>query len=143
MRTILGLIAGMVVAAIAVLLISQIGSMLFPVTGLDADARDPEQFSAAFTGAPLGSKLALILSWLGGAWAGGVVARMVSRRGWTAWGIAALMLLAALPIVFIIALPVWMQFALLAAPLLGGLLARHVPERARAATREEAANAPL
>lgn len=144
MRSILGLIAGILVAVAAMLVISQIGAMFFPVTSLDADARDPEQFSAAFRGAPIGTKLSLILAFLGASWAGGVVARLVSRQGWTVWAIAGLMLLLALAILNIIALPVWMQFALFVAPLLGGVLARHLPaERERVTVREEAADAPL
>lgn len=143
MRTIAGLIAGIVVAALAMLLISQIGAMLFPVTSLDADARDPEQFSAAFRGAPIGTKLSLILAFLGASWAGGVVARIVSRQGWTVWAVTGLMLLLALTILNIIALPVWMQFALFVAPLLGGVLARHVPAERERIVRGEAADAPL
>ena len=145
MRSIAGLIAGLVVAAMAVLLISQIGAMLFPVTSLDADARDPEQFSAAFRGAPLGTKLSLILALLGASWAGGATARLISRHGWTAWAIAGLTLLLSLAILNIIALPVWMQFALVLAPLIGGVLARRIPaarDRARPA-QEDLADAPL
>jgi hypothetical protein len=142
-RTVLGLIAGIVVALIAILLVSQIGAMLFPVGGLDADARDPERFSAAFTEAPIGSKLSLILALLAAAWAGGAAARLVSRRGWTAWGIAGLVLLLALAVVFVIGLPTWLQLALIVAPLVGGMLGHHVPAARARPVREETADAQI
>ncbi len=136
MRTLGGLIVGIIVAVAAVLAISWIGDLLFPASA-DSGLRDPEQVSTSFTAAPIGAQLFLVFAWLGGAFAGGIVARRISGRNGPILLIAALMLLAALPIISIVAMPAWLMVALIAAPIIGGFLARHTATRATAAAPED------
>jgi uncharacterized protein YneF (UPF0154 family) len=141
-RTFAGIIVGILAAIAAVLAISWIGDMLFPADA-DAGLRDPEQVSASFAAAPIGAQLFLVLAWLGGAFAGGVVARRISGQSWPVLLIAGLLLLAALPLIAIVAMPTWLMVALLAAPVIGGFLARHVTERALAPAEPETNDAQI
>ena len=135
MRTLAGILVGILVAIATVLAISLIGDLIFPANA-DAGVRDPEQISTAFSTAPIGAQIFLVLAWLGGAFAGGIVARRISRQGWPVLLIAALLFLAALPIISIVAVPAWLMAALLAAPIVGGFLARHISAQAMAPAPE-------
>jgi MFS family permease len=144
MRLLAGIVAGIFAGIAALLAISFIGDLLFPMTA-EVDARDPEQVTGAFTASPLGAKLMLLAALIGSAFAGAWVADRIARRRWAGWPLALLLTLFAIAVVFIVALPVWMQVALVLSPLLGVLLASHaLPRRLeRPAQDEGAADAAL
>jgi MFS family permease len=139
MRILAGIVAGLVAGIIALLAISFVGDLLFPMTA-EVDARDPEQVTGAFSSSPLGAKLMLLAALLGSAFVGAWVADRIALRRWAGWPLALLLTLFAIAVIFIVALPAWMQIALVLAPLLGVLLASHaLPRRLEAPTHEEGA----
>jgi len=129
MRIVGGIVAGMVTAALVFWAIAFVGDLIFPLT-TEIDARDPEQVTGAFASAPVGAKLMLLAALFGGAFAGGLVADRIALRRWAAWPPALLLTLFSLGTLFAVALPAWMQIALIVAPVAGALLAAHgVPRR--------------
>ena len=137
MRILAGIVAGLVAGIIALMAISFVGDLMFPMTA-EVDARDPEQVTGAFSSSPLGAKLMLLAALLGGAFVGAWVADRIALRRWAGWPLALFLTLFAIAVVFLVALPVWMQIALVLAPLVGVLLASHaLPRRLEAPAKEE------
>lgn len=130
MRLVIGIIVGILAAFATVMLIEVIGHLLFPFPS-DIDLTDPEQARGAMERIPFGAKLMVVFAWLDGAIVGGLIARIISRRRFTAWVVAGVVTVAGIANIFMIPHPVWMQIAAVAAPLIGGLVAAHVPLRPR------------
>ena len=139
MRAVIAIVAGIVVGFIALILIALIGGLLFP-SPAQIDNFNSEQLIAAFPTLAMGAKIAIILSWFGGAFVGAATAKRLAGRGWAAWTIAGFFCLYVLLNVLILPMPGWLQAIAVAAPLIGGLLANHfVAERVAA---EPARTAP-
>ncbi len=142
-RNILGVIAGIAVAVLAVMAIQALGHQLYPYPG-DVDLNDPEDIARVFPTIPVGAKMFVVAAWFGGALAGGSVAKQIIGRDWAAWTIAGFMAVAAVMNLFMIPHPVWMQISAVVAPLLGGLIANHlVRRRARGGQEVEGRDATL
>jgi hypothetical protein len=115
LRTIFGIIAGVVIFVLTLVALEFIAHQLFPSRG-----------GALSTGLLAFVALSYFLSAL----LGGVTAGRVSRVHWTVWVIALLVAAGAAYSLTTITHPLWMQIASIAAPLLGGLVAsRLVPAR--------------
>jgi hypothetical protein len=142
-RNILGVVAGIAVAVLAVMVIQAIGHQLYPYPA-DVDLNDPEDIARVFPSIPVSAKLFVVAAWFGGALAGGAVAKQIIGRDWAAWTIAGFMGVAGVMNLFVIPHPVWMQISAVAAPLLGGLIANHlVKRRPRAGQPVEGADAQI
>jgi hypothetical protein len=134
-RLILGILAGIVAAVATITIIELVSHILYPLpAGLRMD--DQAQMSAYILGMPPGAHALVALAWFAGASDGGLVAALISRRHWTIWLIAALVVAAGLVNVMTYTHPLWLQFAALLAPLAGGLLASFVERRVRSAAGE-------
>lgn len=142
MRVVGGILAGIVAGIIAFLAIAYIGDLMFPMT-TEIDANDPEQVTGSFSTAPLGAKLMLLAALFGGALIGGVAADRIALRRWAGWPLALLLTIFSVATVFVVTLPVWMQVALVVAPLLGVLIAGHAMPRRLPSSEAGAADAPL
>ena len=142
MRLIGGILVGLIAGVLALMAISYLGDLLFPMT-TEVDANDPEQVTGAFSSAPLGAKLALLAALFGGAVVGGLVARRIAQLAAAAWPVAILFTLFGIAIIFFVTLPTWMQIALVIAPLLGGFIAGHGRARRAAVEREAGADATV
>ncbi len=123
-RTILGIIAGIVAAFGMIWLTDTIGHSFYPVPS-DVSVQNFEQMGAYINSMPAGAMAFVVGAWFAGALIGGIVATLASRRRWTAWVIAAVVVLASLLNVLMIPHPIWMQIGAVVAPLLGGLFAAH------------------
>lgn len=128
MRTIGGIIAGIVLGVAAMMIVTFVGGIFFPVQG-EVDLNDPESIRSMFAASPLAAKIIILLSWFTAALVGGAVAKRIGRRAWTVWAVAGLFVLMALTNVLVLPMPVWMQIVALIAPLLGGWLAGHIGPR--------------
>ena len=126
LRTILGTIAGIAAAMAIVLLVEWIGHLLHPLPA-DVDMSDPEAVGRAVEAAPFAARLIVVAAWFLGAAGGALVARLVSRRYWSGWVVAAVIAAGGVVTVLMIPHPAWMQVAAVAAPLLGGLVGQHLP----------------
>lgn len=128
LRIILGVLAGAVVAVALVAGLESLGHLAFPPPpGLDVS--DPAQLAAMMDQVPPAAKIWVVAAWALAAMGGGVVAVLVSRRGWTAWIVAGLIAAAAVATLFMIPHPLWMQVGAVAGPLAGGWLATVVAKR--------------
>jgi hypothetical protein len=129
-RLIGGIIAGIVSAGVTIVIIELISHAIYPPPpGLDIN--NHEQVGAYIMGMPGGAHALVALAWLGGAADGGLVAALVSRRHWTIWLIAALVIAAAAYNLLTYTHPLALQFAAVVAPLLGALLASFVERKMR------------
>lgn len=144
----IAIVAGIVAGLVAVIAIALVGGLIFPSEGR-IDGFDAEQIVALFPALPLGAKIAILLSWFGGALAGAAVAKRIAGRGWAAWTLAGIFVVYVLINVLVLPMPGWMQAIAVLAPLLGGLIANHlVAERdyvepLRPAVREPEPDASL
>lgn len=125
MRAVLAVLAGIVAGFVAMILIALAGGMIFPSTA-SVDAYNAEQIVAAFPTLPTGAKIAIILSWFGGALIGAALAKKMSGADGAAWTTAGIFALYVLLNVLILPMPGWLQAAAVLAPLLGGLIANHL-----------------
>ncbi len=124
MRAFLGIIAGLVAAIAVQAGLDWIASLIYPVA--ITDLWDRQQVSEAFASRPTGALLLSVLNYFLAGLVGGVVAKKVGRRGALAWVPAAVLAFMALVLAFNYPMPVWTWFASLAAPLIGGMIARHL-----------------
>ena len=125
MRAALGIIAGIVAGFAAIILIGLIGGMIVPRPDR-MEGFTPEQLVAAFPGLPLGAKIAILVSWFGGALAGAAVAKLIARRAWAAWTVTGIFTVYVLLTTLILPMPGWLQAIAVLAPLIGGLIANHL-----------------
>ena len=133
MRAVLGIIAGIVAGFAAMLIIATAGGLIFP-SSARIDGFNAEQIVAAFPTLPTGAKVAIILSWFGGALIGAALAKRIVGRGWAAWTVAGLFALYVVLNVLILPMPSWLQAVAVLAPLTGGLIANHLVGDRSAAT---------
>jgi hypothetical protein len=126
LRTILGIVAGVVLAFVVIMALEMVSFVAFPPpAGLDpADPEDVKRIAAA---APMAAKVWVVFCWFAGALAGGWLARRLSRTGWAGWVIAGLIAVGGIANVLMIPHPLWMQIAAVAAPLLGGWIVTRLP----------------
>lgn len=107
LRIILGMIAGIAASFVTTLLVQMAGHAVFPPpAGLDPT--DPDQIAAMMDSLPFGSLVAVVLAWGLGAFAGGSVAILVSKKNWAAWIIAFVVLALTAINLIMIPHPVWM-----------------------------------
>ena len=126
LRTILGIVAGVVLAFVVIMALEMVSYVAFPPpAGLDpADPEDVKRIAAA---APMAAKVWVVFCWFAGALAGGWLARRLSRTSWAGWVIAGLIAVGGIANVLMIPHPLWMQIAAVAAPLLGGWIVTRLP----------------
>ena len=129
-RLVGSLVVGALAALAAIFLIQRLGHLAWPLPS-DLDLEDPEAAARMLGEVPLGAKLVVVFGWFAGGLIGAAAAGRMSRRSWPGWAVAALASLAGIVTVMLVPQPVWMQISAVAAPLLGGLVAHHLPTRDR------------
>lgn len=126
LRTILGIVAGVVVAFVVLMGLEMAGhAAMPPPAGLDP--ADPEDLKQMVASASTAAKAWVVFAWFAAAVAGGWVARRLSRASWAGWVIAGLIVVGGIANIMMIPHPLWMQIAAVAAPLLGGWLVTRLP----------------
>jgi len=144
MRSVLGIIGGLVAGVVAIILVGMVGvgATFSPPAGLDP--KDTRQVLEALGAAPVSTHLALMVAWFAGGLVGAWVGKLIARTGFAAWTVAALIAAYVLANVLVLPLPGWMQALWIAAPLLGGLVGNHLvrDQAAEIATEETADPAP-
>jgi hypothetical protein len=137
-RTIVSVIAGILVALAAIWATDMVNHLLHPLPPR-LNIYDRSALGAYMKALP---PLALFLvgfAWFLGALTGGLVAATLSQRPAVAWVVAGLVVLAGLANVAMFAHPLVLQVAAVAAPLLGGWLAAILARRRPAPAAVEAA----
>lgn len=126
LRTVLGIVAGVVVAFVALMALEMAGhAAMPPPAGLDP--ADPEDLKQMVASASLAAKAWVVFAWFAAVVAGGWVARRLSRKAWAGWVIAGLIVVGGIANIMMIPHPLWMQTAAVAAPLLGGWIVTRLP----------------
>ena len=135
MRTAIGIVAGIIVAILVQSGADILVNQLYPsaVTNM----WDRAQVNAAFAARPAGALLLGMAGFLLGALAGGSVGKLISRGSAAAWAPAIVLAAMAALLGLNFPLPSWAAVGMVAAALIGGLLASHlVSARAAAPTRD-------
>lgn len=142
LRAVLGIVTGVITAAIVITLIETIGRAMHPwPEGLDF--RDTEGMRAYVAGLPTSALVLVVTGWTIGAYVGGVVGASIARRPdprLVTFSVAGVILAASLFNLFTLPHPAWMLPAAALAIPLAAVLATAVTARgfAKAAARQGA-----
>lgn len=118
-RSILSVVAGVLVAGLVVFVTEAIGHLVFPPPE-GTDLSDPEALAAIMDQIPLGAKIAVLVAWFLGVLAGCFTALKISRGvSWTGLAVAAVMLAMMGMTLIAIPHPVWMIIGAVAVTLVG------------------------
>lgn len=123
-RTILAVLAGLVVAWITITLCEFGGVMLYPPPA-GTNLADPDALAAHIAGAPPTAMALVLLGWIAGAFDGGLIAALISRRHkrGAALSIGVLVVLGVIANSLMIPHPLWMTVAGLLLPIPAAWLA--------------------
>jgi hypothetical protein len=122
-RTLGGIAIGLGVAILTTMSVEAIGNRLFPPPkGYDMSLGDALML-------PLETLIWPVIGWFLGALIGAWLAVRISRKAWTGWAIAALVLAATIFNFVLIKHPTWVLIAGAIAPLLGGWIGRGLGSR--------------
>ena len=121
MKGLLALLAGIVVAALVMMLVGYVGTSLYPLH-VTTDPNDRQALIEGLRTAPVGAQITVLLAWFLGTFAGAAVAKKMSGFAWPGWTIGGV-LAALLAFIFFVPLPIWMQTLAPMAPLLGAAAA--------------------
>ena len=127
-RIIGGLVAGLVIALVAIFGVSWVNQLLYPALG-NVTLADRDSFGRIIEASGIGAQLIFAISWFAGALVGGWVAGAISDRRWPLWTIVVLIVLNAVASALMGGYPVLLQISAVVAPLLGGLLASAIVRR--------------
>ena len=132
LRTVLGIVAGVMLAFAALIGLEMAGhAAMPPPAGLGPS--NPEDLKQMVAAAPLAAKAWVVFGWFVAPLAGGWLARRLSGKGWAGWIIAGLILLGGIANILMIPHPLWMQIAAVAAPLVAGAVVMRLPSPGSAA----------
>ena len=127
LRSILAVLAGLVVAWITVSLFEFASMHTFPPPP-GVDVRDPQQLAALVSQMPVGALALVLAGWVVGALDGGLVAMLIAKRRVPVIVVGVLVMLGAFLMVAMVPHPMWMSIAgvllPLPAALFGAWLAR-------------------
>lgn len=107
-RSILAVIFGIAIGALAVAFVQRVGHIIYPVpTGIDL--KDPAQFAQLLQNVPVGAKIFVTISWGTGATIAAIGALLVSKK-WapTAWIASSTLFAMAVMTMIEIPHPIWM-----------------------------------
>jgi hypothetical protein len=121
MRSFVGLLAGIVAAALVMMAVGYVGGSLYPLH-VPPDPTDRSALIEGLRTAPVGAQIWLLLAWFLGTFAGAALARKLSGAAWPGWTIGGV-LAALLAFIFFVPLPIWLQTLAPIAPLLGAAAA--------------------
>lgn len=120
LKSIGGVIAGVLAGAMIIFVVEAVGHMIFPPPA-GANVGDPEQLKSIIGQIPVGAKVAVIVAWFAGILGGGVVSLLIAAR-WApvAWVVAATLFAMAGITMLQIPHPWWMVAGAVIATLAGG-----------------------
>ena len=125
MKTVLGVLAGIVVAVVCVFVIEFIGHSVYPPpAGLDLS--NPEAAARIIAALPAGAFAFVVAGWFLGTLAGAWVANAVSRTGYAGWVVALFVICGGVYTLVTIPHPAWMWAAGIALPLAAAWLAQRL-----------------
>lgn len=138
-RTILGMLAGVVVMFLAIMGIEALGHVFYPPPpGLDPMNPEHEAAFAQFVLAmPFMAKAMLALAWVAGAFVGGLVAAKIARHQNAAAIFVALVVMSGVVAMIVkVPHPIWLSVAGLLLPIPAALLAARLVHRPKLLPKE-------
>lgn len=127
MRTAAAIVAGILVAIIVQSCADVLVNQIYPSNVVNM--WDRVQVNEAFAARPAGALLLGMLGFLAGALVGGAVGKLIGRSATAAWTPALLLAAMAALLGLNFPLPGWAAMGMVAAALVGGLLANHLVAR--------------
>jgi hypothetical protein len=118
-----GVVAGLAAAIAIIMSVEGIGNQLYP------PPRGYDMSSGSALTLPVRTLIFPVIGWFLGALVGAWLAVRISRRGWTAWVIAACVLAATVFNFALITHPLWVMVAGAIAAPLGGLIGQRLAAR--------------
>jgi hypothetical protein len=125
-RTVLGVIVGVVCGGLVVFLVEGAGHAIFPPPP-DTDLSDPKSLESLMANMPIGALVMVLLGWFLGSLAGAWMARLVARQNLSAWIVALLFIALTATNFLYIPHPVWMMAAGVLIPLVSAWLVSRRP----------------
>ena len=128
LRSIIAVVIGIVAASLVVFCAEMTGHRLFPTPDVGEHAcGEPETYSAkeaataCIAATPMNAKIAVVVGWFLGAFAGGVIALLIGGK-WAplAWIVAGVIFLLSVSNFFMFPHPIWMMAGAVFAALLAG-----------------------
>jgi hypothetical protein len=139
MKSLLALLAGLVLGALVMMGLGYVATSLWPLH-VATGPGDRQALIEGLRTAPAGAQVSVLLLLFLGAFAGAALAKRMSGAAWPGWTIGGL-LAAGLAFIFFLPLPVWLQTLAPMAPLLGAAVA-DVLVRGRGAEAEAPGDMP-
>jgi hypothetical protein len=121
MKGLVGLLAGIIVAALVMMLVGYVGLTRYELH-VPADPNDRQALIEGMRTAPVGAQVTVLLAWFLGTFAGAAIAKRLSGAAWPGWTIGGV-LAALLAFIFFVPLPIWLQTLAPISPLLGAAAA--------------------
>lgn len=122
-RRIVAVLAGVIVAGMVVALVEGLGHMIYPPpTGLDISK--PEDQARLMEVIPPGAKIAVVVAWFVGSFAGAAVAMLIGKHAFPGGVVAGLMVVASFATTQMFPHPLWMMVGAVLLPLLAAFLAK-------------------
>lgn len=123
-RRVLGIIVGIVIAALVIFCVELVGSRLFPAAAAAAT-------SGRLDGVPLGALALVVVGWAVGTALGSLAAVRLARVGWAAWAVAGFVIAGVVSNAAMFPHPVWMVAGGILLPLLAAwIVSRSAPRPA-------------
>jgi hypothetical protein len=122
-RTIGGIVLGILAAFATIWAIEMVHHLLYTVPS-GVRLTDNAGLARYIAGMALPQMLFIAGGWLAGAFVGGLVAAKIARSTRALWVVAGLVALAGIANILYVAHPLFLQIAAVAAPVIGGCLAR-------------------
>jgi len=123
MKTLLGVVVGVVVLFAAVFAIEALAHSLFPLPPM-MDATNPADQARMLAAMPAGAKAMVLLGWLVGPLLGALAANRVAGRTQAGWIVAGIAIVGGIVTMVMIPHPIWMWVGGIALPLVGAWLAQ-------------------
>lgn len=124
MRTLLGIVFGVLAALLIIDAVEQVTSALYPLPILDS--ADAATLSNVVHDMPLAAKLLTVFGWLAGAFGGAWFGLRVRDRRRVGWAVVIAVIASAVVSVATLPHPVWMKVCAIVLPMLGGALAKRM-----------------
>lgn len=125
MKTVLGVVAGVVIAFLCIFAIEAVSHLLFPPPP-GTDLTDPAQVARLMEVMPTAALVMVVVAWFAGALAGGWVANALAKRALAGWIVALLVIAGGVATMVMIPHPPWMWAAGIGLPLVGAWLAQRL-----------------
>jgi hypothetical protein len=125
MRTVLGVLAGIVVAVLCVYLMEVVGHSVFPAPP-DIDPYNPAHAERLMAALPAGAFAFVLAGWVLGPLAGAWVANRIARQSLAGWIVAAFVICGGVYTMTTIPHPIWMWAAGIVLPIVAAWLAQRM-----------------